>query len=132
MSPPLVTLVTACLCALLQFVLAVLVIRRRRQLGAPFAHGGDNTLLRHIRAHGNLAENAPTVLLLMLLCELLGLGRGLLLAAGGLFFAGRVLHALGLSKPQWHAGRVLGMAITLVVMSGLATAGLWLAASRWV
>ena len=85
MSLPIVTLLVASLCALLQFVLAVLVIRRRRQGGVQFLHGADDGLLRLTRAHGNLAENAPIFLLLMLLCELLGLPRGGLFLAGAVF-----------------------------------------------
>jgi uncharacterized protein len=130
MSLPLVTLFVASFCALLQFVLAVCVVRRRRQGGVQFLHGGDDGLLRLTRAHGNLAENAPIVLLLMLMCELLGLPSSGLALAGAAFCAGRLLHVLGLLKPGFMGARVLGMALSLFVMSALAATGLWLSASR--
>jgi uncharacterized protein len=130
MSLPLVTLLVASFCALLQFGLAVCVVRRRRLGGVQFLHGDDDGLLRLTRAHGNLAENAPIVLLLLLMCELLGLPRSGLALAGSAFCVGRLLHVLGLLRPGWMLARVLGMALTLFVVFALAATGLWLAASR--
>ena len=58
MTTPNITLLIAGLCGLLQFALTIYVIARRAQTGVSFLDGGDELLLRRIRAHGNFTETA--------------------------------------------------------------------------
>lgn len=116
---------TAC-CALMQCLLTVLVIRRRLKAGVYFLDGGDDPLLRRIRAHGNFAETAPMALLLMVLLELSGLDRVWLIVFGVALLLGRVIHATSLLTNHADWSRSLGMALTIGVISIEAVCGLWM------
>lgn len=61
---------------------------------------GDAKLTRAIRAHGNYAEHAPMVLLLLLVLALLGLKPLWLHVYGAGFTAGRVLGAFGMMREK--------------------------------
>ena len=121
-----VTLFFAACCALMQCVLTVLVIRRRLKAGVYFLDGGDDPLLRRIRAHGNFAETVPMALLLMALLEFSGLGRVWLIVFGVALLLGRVIHATSLLTNHAAWSRSLGMALTIGVISIEAVCGLWM------
>lgn len=122
------TLLFAGACALLQCVLTALVIVQRVRMKIDFLDGGDIQLVRRIRAHGNFSETAPMALLLMLLLELGGAGTAVQVTMGSALLAGRLLHASSLLGWGGHRVRLLGMALTLAVLSlgGLACLVLWL------
>jgi uncharacterized membrane protein YecN with MAPEG domain len=128
MAPVHWTLLFAGACALLQCVLTALVILQRVRSKIDFMDGGDATLLRRIRAHGNFSETAPMALLLMLLLELGGVASPWLVTLGTALLLGRLLHAASLLGLGGHRARLLGMALTLSVLSlgGLGCLGLWL------
>jgi hypothetical protein len=121
-----VTLFFAACCALMQCLLTVLVIRRRLKSGVYFLDGGDDPLLRRIRAHGNFAETVPMALLLMALLEFSGLGRVWLIVFGVALLLGRVIHATSLLTNHATWSRSLGMALTIGVISIEAVCGLWM------
>lgn len=121
-----VTLFFAACCALMQCLLTVLVIRRRLKAGVYFLDGGDDPLLRRIRAHGNFAETAPMALLLMALLEFSGLGPVWLIVFGVALLLGRVIHATSLLTNHAAWSRSLGMALTIGVISIEAVCGLWM------
>jgi len=87
-------------------------------------------VLRAVRAHGNAAETIPVGIAGLTLLALLDPAAPLwLLHAGGLTLtAGRALHAVGLSAGELNAGRVGGMALTILALlligGGLVYAGL--------
>ncbi|WP_376098985.1 MAPEG family protein [Roseomonas sp. CCTCC AB2023176] len=117
---PRATLLWAGLLGLVYLGLAVRVIRARGQARTALGHGGDRTLERAIRAHGNFAEYVPFALLLLLLAELSGMAGWAAHAAGALLLAGRVSHALGIAQePENFRFRVTGMAITFAVIASL-------------
>lgn len=120
MQTPTITLLTAAACALLQFALTVLVIQRRAAKGVLFESGGDNALLRRMRAHGNLSEYMPTALILLLALELSRFSHTGLIVFAASFFTGRVIHAFGLLHPAWRWGRQVGMLATLFTLFSLA------------
>ncbi len=117
MTLPHLSLLFAGLCALLQTALTALVILRRVQARVSLLDGGDQTLIRRIRAHGNFAETAPMVLLLMALLEINGLATEWLWGFGSILIAGRLLHAFGLLARKARWARLVGMAMTLAVLS---------------
>ncbi len=125
--PPIVSLVIAALCAVLQIVLSVLVIQRRAALGIGFLDGGDAVLLRRMRTHGNFTETVPLMLLLLLMLELAGLPRGWLWALGASALLSRGLHAWGLLGASSMVGRVSGTLLTCFVLGAQALAALVLA-----
>lgn len=122
-----VTPVYASLIALLFVLLSLRVIAARRQSSVPLGDGGDPILLRRLRAHGNFAEYAPLVIVLMALTELQW-GTSITLHAIGLFLlGGRLVHAFGVSQePENYRLRVTGMALTFaaLIMGALANLGL--------
>ena len=62
--------------------------------------GGNEGLLRRMRAHGNFVENdADLVLILLGLIELAGGDVWILWAAAILFILARILHAFGMDRP---------------------------------
>ncbi len=135
MSAPIllpITLATAGACGLLQAVLAALVIRQRVAASVLFGDGSNEALLRHIRAHGNLSEYLPAVLLLVALLELGGakpIGLG---AAAFAFVLGRCGHAYGLLSQRAMWARQAGMIATLFVLSTLACWGVLKAVALWL
>lgn len=121
-----VTLFFAACRALMQCLLTVLVIRRRLQARVYFLDGGDDPLLRRMRAHGNFAETVPMALLLMALLEFSGLGSVWLMVFGVALLLGRVLHATSLLTNNATWSRSFGMALTIGVISIEAVCGLWM------
>jgi uncharacterized membrane protein YecN with MAPEG domain len=124
---PKITLLFASLHVLLMLVLLsrISVVRHGRGIG--FGDGGDPALARRIRAHGNFVEHAPLALLLLGALELCGLAAPWLYGFGSALLAGRVMHAVGLSRTSGHSfGRFWGTALTWVTLLAMALAGLWL------
>lgn len=120
-----ITALYAALTAFLFLALAYQVVLQRRRAHVSLGAGDDQGLERAIRAHGNLAENAPIVLLLMLICELNGGAVALLHVAGAAFIIARVLHAQGLTATAGLSkGRFYGVLVTWIVIIALALANL--------
>jgi len=115
-----VTTLYAALIGLLYITLAYIVVRARDRHSVSLGLGSQDELLQPVRAHGNLVEYAPIFLLLLLLAELGSAPAWLLYSAGGLFVAGRVLHAVGLlGKAGASFGRYWGTVLTWLMILGL-------------
>jgi uncharacterized membrane protein YecN with MAPEG domain len=93
---PHITAATAVVLAVLQMVLALHVARGRGKYRAGLGDGGSPQLLQRIRAHGNLAENAPLFLILLGLTEISGEWSALVPIFAVAFVVFRLSHALGL------------------------------------
>ena len=122
-----VTPIYAGLVTLLFLLLSVRVIRLRRSTHVPLGDGGERSLMRSLRAHGNSAEYAPLAIILMALLELQGLSVWSLHVIGILLLSGRSIHALGVSRePENYRLRTLGMALTFaaVITGALTNLGL--------
>ena len=102
--------------ALIQVPLTVMVGYRRVQTNIQFLDGGDQTLLRRMRAHANYTENVPIVLLAMAGAELAQAPQWLLLAGGISLLVGRLMHAAILVLKGWGLPRALGMILTFLPM----------------
>ncbi len=107
---------------LLQIPLTVMVGYRRARTGIQFFDGGDQTLLRRMRAHGNYTETVPIVLLAMAASELTGAPAWLLWAGGISLLVGRLMHATVLVLKGWGLPRAIGMILTFIPMLGF---GVW-------
>lgn len=109
--------------------LSVRTLRLRRRFGIAVGNGGNVTLLRAIRAHGNFAEYTPFGLLLILAAELAEAPGLLVHALGVVLLAGRLVHAFGVSnEAEVFAFRVTGMALTFTCYLVGAVFLLWWAA----
>lgn len=110
--------------ALIQVPLTVMVGFRRAQTGIQFFDGGDQVLLRRMRAHANYTETVPIVLLAMAAAELTALPNWALWAGGFSLLVGRAMHAAILVARGWGIPRAIGMILTFLPMAGF---GAWAA-----
>ena len=107
----------ASLLTLLYFVLAVRIIKLRWRDKVPLGVGESKDLHKAVRIHANFNEYVPLVLGLMLMMELTDASAIMLHGMGAIFFLGRVLHAMGISKTSGTSWmRFTGMISTFAVM----------------
>ena len=110
--------------ALMMVSLSVPVSLRRRALAVAYGDGGDRWLGRLIRAHGNFAEYAPLLLIVLAMVEIADAPKPFVWTLAAAFLLCRVLHALGAlflrSNPLTRAA---GM---LLMHGGLLAGGLYL------
>jgi len=130
MTAPILTAYAAAFIAIFQIVLMMTVGLSRGKNGIPFGDGGDDIMLRKIRRHGNLTENAPIFLILLALLELTSGPQSAVAGFAGLFIVARLSHAIalsggpGITRPIGALGTILsivGTAGTLVYHVGTAT-----------
>jgi hypothetical protein len=89
--------------------------------------GGNEVLLRRMRAHANFAENMPIFLILLGFVEL-AVGRSLWLwGAGIVFVLARIAHAFGMDRPGANLLRVAGISLSWLVLLGLGGVAIYLA-----
>ena len=115
------------LTALLTVLLTYRVIKLRRTHKIGIGTAGNESLTLSQRVHGNLLENAPIALLLLVVAELNGSSSLMLHVFGCVWIIARVLHAIGLTqgKGGYHIGRFWGMILTWSVIVGLALVNLF-------
>ena len=82
--------------------------------------GGDEDLIRRMRAQANFIENAPIVLVLIAVIELSRPGNVWLAGVAALFVAGRIAHGVGMDGGVFKTGRMIGTLITMLTLLGLA------------
>jgi uncharacterized membrane protein YecN with MAPEG domain len=122
-----ITLTIAGAAAILHVWLSLRVSRLRRPLKIGVGDGGNEMLLRRMRAHGNFAENVPIFLILLGVIEL-AVGKSLWLwGAGILFVIARIAHAFGMDRPGGNILRVAGIALSWLVLLGLGGFAIYLA-----
>ena len=112
-----ITPVYAGLISLVFVFLSFRVIGLRRKAHIGLGDGGNRLLMRRQRVHGNFAEYAPLVIVLMALAELQGQPAWTIHLIGICLVAGRLLHAYGVSQePELAKLRVAGMALTFTAL----------------
>ncbi len=132
-SLPIVSSLTAGILLALQMVLMIGVILSRRENRQSLSDGGHPDLLRAMRRHGNLAENAAIFIAGFALLELMGADRTGIAIMSAIFVTGRISHAVGLSLQKTAnvfrmagvistalVGITLGVRLILVALSHLA------------
>lgn len=82
----------------LLLILSVLVTRQRRKHRVSLGDGGVPALSQAIRAFGNASEHVPAALAGLAILALAGAPPLLIHPVGLVLFAGRALHAVGLSR----------------------------------
>ncbi len=120
-----VTAFVAAICGLLLLITAIDTVRQRIRAQAAFGDGGgDNKLVSASRSHGNLAEHAPIVILLLAFLEMARANHMALMVIGAFFLFCRVMHIWGLYLPMSPKPPlprqigVLGTWITIATLSG--------------
>jgi uncharacterized membrane protein YecN with MAPEG domain len=115
---------------LMSLVLQFRVIRLRRSKLIGIGDGQDKELARAIRVHGNFTESVPFGMAGLVMLALIDAQAVLIHGVGLLLLAGRIAHAVGLSRTAGKsAGRVAGMIMTLFAL-GVAALAL-IAAALW-
>lgn len=120
-------MITGLYAGFLGLFLALLSIRVIGLRGNPvfkfmaFRNFGDETLQRAIRGHGNLAEFAPIMLIMMLIAETNGASSVTLHSLGGIFLVGRLAHGIcfGFLRRSMIL-RIGGIALTLTALISMA------------
>jgi uncharacterized membrane protein YecN with MAPEG domain len=115
-----VTLVIAAATGLINVWLAFGVGRNRVSNKINLGDGGEAAMTAKIRAHGNLTEYAPTVLILMALIELARGPSLWLWIVGVVFIVVRLAHAFGIVRPAPSVLRMIGALGTWLVILVLA------------
>ena len=118
-----ITLTIAAAAAVLHIWLAGRVSQLRRGYKISIGDGGNEALLRRIRAHGNYVENMPVVLILLALVELAGGDPRILWGAAIIFIVSRLLHAFGMDRTPPSRLRMFGMMgsmLALLILVGYA------------
>lgn len=92
------------------------------RMGAKIIHGdgGNDLLMRRMRAQSNFIENTPLALILIAAIEVAGKGGVWLAPVAGIFILGRVAHGLGMDNAESNPLRTLGAVATMLVLLGLA------------
>ena len=117
-----ISLTIAAGAALLNLWLAMRVGRVRMSENVSIGDGGNERLIRRMRAHGNYVENTPFVLILILLVEFVHGPSPWLWGAGVVYLVARILHAFGMDGLGW--ARMAGVVISMLTQLGLAVAAL--------
>ncbi len=112
-----VTLTGAGIAALINLWLAMRCGQARTKEKILVGDGGNEALIRRMRAHSNFTEFAPLFLIVLGLIEL-ATGTGIILwVVMALFMIGRVCHGFGMDG--WTPGRVVGTSIAFLSLFGL-------------
>jgi uncharacterized membrane protein YecN with MAPEG domain len=117
-----ISLVAAGAAALLNLWLSMRIGAVRSATKVSVGDGGDERLIRRMRAQANFIENAPIVLILIAVIEAARPMNVWLAIVAALFIVSRVAHGLGMDGGALKTGRMIG---TLVTMSALLGLGVW-------
>lgn len=112
-----ITLMTAGAAAILNLWLAMRTGAVRTKAKVSIGDGGNEMLIRRMRAHANFVEYAPFIIILIGLIEFTTGTSLWLWIASALFLLARVAHPLGMDGLP--AGRMIGTLVTFVLLLGL-------------
>ena len=125
---------TLCLAAAAAIINIWLMIRIGRVRAAEkifLGDGGNETVIRRMRAQANLVECAPFVLLLVAAIELSGKGGMWLPIVGAVFLLGRICHAFGMDVTKSASPlRAIGALTAMLTLLGLAVVAVLIAVGK--
>jgi uncharacterized membrane protein YecN with MAPEG domain len=119
MTPIPITLLTAAAAVAINIWLGARVVRSRRDHGVKLGDGGNEAVLRRMRAQANFLENTTLFLFLLGALELSGGSRLALGAIAAVFMLARIAHGVGMDAPHLFRWRVTGMMTTVAAMVAL-------------
>jgi uncharacterized membrane protein YecN with MAPEG domain len=120
-----ITLTIAAGAALVNIWLMIRCGQARTKGQVSIGDGGDEHLIRRMRAHANFVESTPFVLILIAALEATGGSAMWLWYVGIAFIFGRLAHGLGMDGGTFEKGRMVGTLITMLTLVGLAGYALW-------
>ena len=114
------------LLALWFLVLSYRVIQMRGKSKINLGDGGNETMQRRIRGHGNFAEYVPLILVMMALLEISGGRPWLLHVIGATLLGARLMHGIAFSfTEKWFLGRFVGTLLTFILLLVTGVLCLW-------
>jgi uncharacterized membrane protein YecN with MAPEG domain len=119
MTPIPITLLTAAAAVAVNIWLGARVVRSRREHGVKIGDGGNEAVLRRMRAQSNFIENTTLFLFLLGGLELSGGTRWALGAIAAAFVLARIAHGIGMDGPHLFRWRMVGMMTTVFAMVAL-------------
>ena len=117
-----ITLTIAGAAALLNIWLMIRVGQVRTSEKVSVGDGGNEKVLRRMRAHSNYIETAPFILILIGLIEMTSKGETSptwLWIVGGIYLLGRIAHGIGMDDGKFGKGRMIGTIVTMLTLLGL-------------
>ena len=117
-----ISLASAAAAAALNVWLSIRIGAVRSAKKISVGDGGDEDLIRRMRAQANFIENTPIVLVLVALIELSRPGNLYLAGVAALYILGRLAHGVGMDGGAFAKGRTAGTLITMLTLLGL---GIW-------
>ena len=127
MTPVPITLLTAAAAVAVNMWLGARIVRARREHGVKIGDGGNETVLRRMRAQANFIENTPFFLILLGGLELSGGNRVALGLIAAAFILARIAHPIGMDAPHLFRWRMAGMMTTVFGLVALALWGIFCA-----
>lgn len=115
-----VSLSSAAAAAILSIWLMIRVGQVRMREKVSVGDGGNEKVIRRMRAHANFVESAPFVLALIAAIEWSGRGEPWLAYVAGAYFLGRIAHGVGMDGGALRKGRMVGTLLTMLALLGLA------------
>ena len=113
-------LTAAGIAALINLWLAIRCGQVRTKSSISIGDGGNDALIRRMRAHSNFIEFTPIVLILIALVEYSAGTTTWLWAVMALYMLGRVAHGIGMDGAgPLEKGRMVGILITMLTTVGL-------------
>jgi len=125
------TLCLAAAAAVINLWLGVRISRLRMSAGVLHGDGGNEALLRRMRAQANFVENVPLALILIGAIELSARGGQWLAIVGAVFMLARVAHALGMDSTRPNPLRAGGTLVTMLTLLGLAVIAILIALGQF-
>jgi len=114
------TLSLAAAAAIINIWLSIRIGQVRAREKIIHGDGGNEALIRRMRAQANFIENTPLVLILIGAIEASGRGAQWLAIVGGVYMLARVSHGLGMESPTGGPLRSIGVLVTMLTLIGLA------------
>lgn len=115
-----ITLASAAAAAVLNIWLSIRIGMIRTQKKISVGDGGDEGLIRRMRAQANFIENTPIVLVLIAAVELARGPNPWLMGVAAGYTLGRVAHGVGMDGGVFGPGRMVGTLTTMLSQLGLA------------
>jgi uncharacterized protein len=119
-----ITLTIAAAAALVNIWLMLRCGQARTSQKVSVGDGGNELVIRRMRAHANFIESAPLVLVLIGALEATGGTSTWLWIVGIAFIVGRLAHGLGMDGGALGKGRAAGTVISMLTLLGLAVMAL--------
>lgn len=125
-----ITLTIAAGATLVNIWLMIRCGQARTKESVSVGDGGNEFVIRRMRAHANFVESAPFILILIAALEATQSAGQWLWYVGIIYIFGRLAHGLGMDGGALGKGRMVGTLITMLTLLGLAGFALWTVYTR--